>query len=78
MLYEKRDSDNAKCKYEINCQVKGQYRMGKYLLYLYHKQLWKNITGVRCASNILPINHLRKYNIKNELRWICHQLYIYL
>ncbi len=52
-----------KGKYEIYCQVRRQYRMEKYLLYLNDKHLRKNITGVRCASNILPINHLRKYNI---------------
>ncbi len=57
MLYVKRDSDNSKGKYEIYCQVKRQYRMKKYLLYLNDKQMRKNITGVRCASNILPINH---------------------
>ncbi len=66
MLYEKRNSDNSKVKYEIYCQVKRQYRMERYLLYLNDKQLRKNITGVRCASNILPINHLRKYNIKTN------------
>ncbi len=69
MLYEKRDCDNSNSKYEIYCQVKRQYRMEKYLHYLNDKQLRKNIIGVRCASNILPINHLRKYNIKKKLRF---------
>ncbi len=50
-------------------KVKRQYRMEKYLLYLNDKQLRKKITGVKCASNILPINHIRKYNIKKELRF---------
>ncbi len=58
-----------KRKYEIYCQVKRHYRMDKYLLCLEDKHLRKNITGVRCDSNILPIDHLRKYNIKRELRF---------
>ncbi len=60
----------AKGKYYIYCQIKKQYHREKYLYKICDNNIRKNITGIRCASNVLPINALRKLNIKREFR-IC-------
>ncbi len=31
--------------------------------------LRRHITGIRCASNLMPVNLLRKFNVKRELRF---------
>ncbi len=59
----------SKGKYDIYCQNEKQYHREKYL-YKIRDNIRKNITCIRCASNILPINALRKLNMKREFR-IC-------
>ncbi len=60
----------SKGKYDIYCQIKKQYHREKYFYKIHNNNIRKNITGIRCASIILPINALRKLNIKREFR-IC-------
>ncbi len=60
----------SKGKYNIYFQIKKQYHTEIYLYKIRDNNTRKNITGIRCASNILPINALRKLNIKREFR-IC-------
>lgn len=45
------------------------YHQEDYLRYIKNNQLKRHISGIRCASNILPINNLRKYNIKRQERF---------
>ena len=56
-------------KFEMYSHVKRYYRMDNYLINIKNNILRRNITQVRCASNILPINILRKYGVKREQRF---------
>ena len=59
----------SKGKFDIYCRIKKHYRMEGYIQYIKNNQLKKHISGIRCASNIMPINILRKCNIKREERF---------
>ena len=59
----------SKGKFDIYCHIKRNYQKEKYLFFITDSNLRRNITGIRCASNILPVNWLRKYQIKRENRY---------
>jgi hypothetical protein len=59
----------SKGKFDIYCRIKKQYHREKYLTNINKFKLRKVISGIRCASNIIPINLLRKSYIKREARF---------
>ncbi len=61
-------SPESKGKYNIYCHIKKNYTPEKYLHEIQDSKLRRHITGVRCATNILPVNKLRKRNIRRENR----------
>ena len=67
ILNEKR-SNESQGKFAIYCISKRNYIMENYLNKIRHNHLRRNISGIRCASNLLPVNYLRKFNIKKESR----------
>jgi hypothetical protein len=69
LLKDKNDNNGSKGKFDIYCKTKRHYKMEKYLKQIRNNKLRRNITGIRCASNILPINILRKNNVKREFRY---------
>ncbi len=56
-------------KFEMYCKYKKCYRAEKYLYNVHDHNLRRHITGIRCASNLMPINNLRRKNVKRELRY---------
>ncbi len=51
-------------------QSKKNCKSEKYLHAFQNNNLRRQITGIRCGSNLMPINYLRKLNIKRQER-IC-------
>ena len=56
-------------KFLIYSQVKSNYYRENYLDNIHNYKLRKHITGLRCASNILPVNYLRKKGVKRDERF---------
>ncbi len=56
-------------KFDVYCKTERFYRKEKYITQIINNKLHRHITGIRCASNILPVNILRKCNIKRQYRF---------
>jgi hypothetical protein len=56
-------------KFMMYCKLKKYYKKESYLLFIHNNILRRNISGIRCASNLFPINYLRKFGIKREARF---------
>ena len=69
ILNEKLHSGSSAGRFEVYTKVKKHYKFEKYLLYL-KNDLRRNITNVRISTSNLPIETLRKANVKREDR-IC-------
>jgi hypothetical protein len=78
LLRDKNSQNQSKGKFEIYCKIMRNYKMEKYLKVIKNNKLRRHITGIRCASNILPINILRIFNAKKEYRYcnLCNNNYI--
>ena len=59
----------SKGKFEMYCKIKRNHNFEPYLNRIQNNDLHRNVTALRCASNILPINILRKQNINREKRF---------
>lgn len=75
ILKGKYQNKESKGKFDIYCKTKRVYKKEKYLFEIENNMLRKHISGIRCASNILPINFLRKRNVKRENRYckLCNE-----
>lgn len=75
-LYEKhffnildvKNQNTSAGKFEIYCKVKKVYRKELYLYNIKDPHLRRHITNLRCGSNRMPINWLRKYGINRNER----------
>ena len=69
ILKEKEQMCQSAGRFEVYVKVKKQYTFEKYLLCL-RNNLRRNITNIRISTSILPVEILRKRNVKREDR-IC-------
>ncbi len=56
-------------KYTIYCKVKKIYKCEKYLHSVKDNTLRRHVTGLRCASNLMPVNYMRKFNVNRNNRY---------
>ncbi len=61
--------NESKGKFDVYFKTKRFYRKKKYITQIQNNKLRRHITRIRCPTNILPINILRKYNIKRQYRF---------
>ncbi len=53
------------------CKVKHFYKPEKYLHTIQNNNLCRQITGIRYGSYLMPINYMRKFNIKKAESILC-------
>ena len=61
-------NNQSQGKFTIYCKVKKNYVCEKYIHNINCNKMRRHLTGIRCASNLMPVNLLRKKNVPKENR----------
>ncbi len=69
LLSEKKFNNESKGKFDVYRKTKRFYTKEKCITQIKNNKLRRHISRISCASNILPINILRKCNIKRQHRF---------
>lgn len=69
-ILKDKENDKSAGKFELYCKTKKCYYKEKYLDYVDDNLLRRHLSSLRCGSNRMPINWLRKFNVDRDKR-IC-------